>query len=52
MQTETKFVNFKEYCPNCKNWDSSIEKDPCNECLTNPTNINSHTPVNFEEKTK
>ena len=50
MQTETKFVDFKEYCPKCKNWDSLATEDPCNECLTNCTNINSHKPVNYEEK--
>ena len=24
--------------------------DACDECLANPSNINSHKPVNFKEK--
>lgn len=52
MQTETKFVDFKEYCPKCKNWECLAGEDPCNECLTTPVNINSRKPINFEDKTK
>jgi hypothetical protein len=52
MQTETKFVCYEKYCPLCKNSNVSETEDPCNECLTTPANINSHKPINFEEKTK
>jgi hypothetical protein len=52
MQTETKFVCFDKYCPLCKNNKLAEEEDPCNECLTTPANINSHKPINFEEKVK
>jgi hypothetical protein len=50
MQTETKIVYFDKYCPVCKYQTLNKTEDPCNECLTNPSNINSHKPVNFEEK--
>lgn len=52
MQIETNFVCFDQYCPLCKNAKTIETEDPCNECLTNPTNIDSHKPVNFEEKVK
>ena len=52
MQTETKIVDFDKYCPLCKNWATASIEDPCNECLTNPANIDSRKPVNFEEKVK
>ena len=52
MQTETKEVYFATYCPLCKNQALPETEDPCNECLTEPVNIESHKPVNFEEKVK
>ena len=50
MQTETKIVRFDFYCNICANTKIAETEDPCNECLTNPININSHKPVNFEAK--
>ena len=52
METETKFVNFDQYCNKCKNSKTAETEDPCDECLANPTNIDSHKPINFEEETK
>ena len=52
MKTETKFVYFSLYCPKCKHWDNLATEDPCNECLTSHTNVDSRKPVNFEEKVK
>lgn len=52
MQTETKIVDFVTYCQLCKNKLIVESEDPCNECLTFPTNIDSHKPINFEEKVK
>lgn len=50
MQTETKEVYFNIYCKTCVHQALAEHEDPCNECLTNGTNINSHKPVNYEEK--
>ena len=50
MEDQYKEVYFNEYCEMCKNKDVQEDKDPCNECLTNPVNVNSHKPVNFKEK--
>lgn len=49
---EYKEVYFHEYCKKCKHEDVKDTKDPCNECLDNPTNLYSHKPVKFEEKEK
>lgn len=48
METETKFVDFNVYCPQCKNSQLTESEEPCNECLTSPVNTDSHKPVNFE----
>lgn len=50
MQTDTKEVYFNEYCKLCKNNLVNETEDPCNECLSHPTNTNSHKPVMFEKK--
>ena len=48
----TKEVYFYQYCNDCKHKDTPEVDDPCNECLANPSNINSHQPVKWEEGTK
>ena len=45
-----KIVNFNEYCYKCKYYDLDTDEEPCDECLDNPANIDSHKPVKFEEK--
>ena len=45
-----KEVYFHEYCKLCKHEKVANEDDPCTGCLENPYNINSHKPVNWEEK--
>lgn len=52
MDTETKFVWFGDYCSRCQYKDSSEGEDPCNECLGEPVNLNSHKPINFKEANK
>ncbi len=50
MENNEKFVEFDKYCKNCQYADLPEEKDPCDECLTNPTNTNTTQPVMFKEK--
>lgn len=47
-----KEVYFHEYCKTCKHKDVENTEDPCNECLSNPTNLYSHKPVKYEKTTK
>lgn len=44
-----KEVFFYEYCEKCVNWKVPDGDDPCNECLGEPFNMNSHKPVYFKK---
>lgn len=50
MEYKEKIVRFDEYCDKCKHKELEDYKDPCNDCLNNPVNINSRRPVNYESK--
>lgn len=60
MQNEEHFVEFDKYCETCKFYnlkknENGDEPEPCNECLTYPTNENSRKPIKYvkrEEKKK
>lgn len=43
-------VYFGKYCKTCKREKLPENKPPCDECLKNPINLNSHRPVNYEDK--
>lgn len=47
---KTRIVEFWRFCETCKHKDESDAEDPCNECLSNPTNEYSRKPVNYEER--
>lgn len=49
MQYDYKEVYFHEYCKTCRYQSVDDAKDPCNECLSEPANLNSHKPVGWEE---
>lgn len=50
MDNEYKEVYFDKYCKTCRYSKVKDKDEPCNECLDNPINLNSHRPVNWEEK--
>ena len=52
IDNQYTFVNFNKYCKKCKHYsvDDIKGKEPCNECLSNPVNLNSKKPVKYEEK--
>lgn len=52
MENQIKEVYFNEYCEKCKYFAEIAGKlsDICDACLTCPGNINSHKPINYEEK--
>lgn len=50
MDMVSKEVYFNEYCPKCEYEKSPDSEDPCNECLTYPSQPYSHKPMNFKEK--
>lgn len=43
----TKEVYYSEWCKNCKYRDLDETHDPCNECLTQGWNMDSHRPINY-----
>lgn len=47
-----KIVEFVEYCNKCKFENLTEEDEPCDECLSNPVNEDSHKPIDFVEKEK
>lgn len=49
-ELNTKEVDFRLYCPKCKNYDVNGEEEPCNECLTQGFNYGSKKPIRYEEK--
>lgn len=44
-----KEVYYDQYCSKCIYKDSPDDNDPCDECLTEYFQINSHKPCNFKE---
>ena len=47
---DERLVDFHMYCKTCKYYETDEGTDPCNECLNNPVNIDSHKPVNYSQK--
>jgi hypothetical protein len=45
-----KEVYFHEYCKKCKYEKCKENEQPCDECLGEMTNLNSHRPVKYEKK--
>ena len=46
---DTKECLFEQYCKTCKYFEKEGWEDPCNDCLGESYNIDSHKPVNYEE---
>lgn len=44
-----KFVDFS-YCKTCRHESKSESEEPCNFCLSEPVNYESHKPTKWEEK--
>lgn len=43
-------VYFGRYCKSCKHEKLEENEPPCDECLEHPVNLNSHKPINYEDK--
>lgn len=51
MDEPNKEVRFDLYCYRCKHYDEENEnKEPCEECLDHPLNLETIRPINFEER--
>jgi hypothetical protein len=47
-----KEVYFDQYCRKCEHRDKEGTDEPCEECLSEPLNWNTHRPIKYEEKKK
>lgn len=47
-----KIVYYNEYCKSCKHKNLPEWEDPCDACLTQPVNEDSHRPVMWKEGKK
>lgn len=45
-----KEVYFHKYCETCEHRKVENTEEPCDECLSEPTNLNTHRPAKYEEK--
>ena len=52
MENNYKEVYFDEYCSKCEYSQNAEDEKPCDECLAEPVNEYSHTPVKFKRKEK
>ena len=50
MQNTEMIVDFETYCKSCKYKDVPEQWDPCNDCMSFPTNQESEKPVCYEAK--
>ena len=50
METNTKEVYFDIFCPLCEHWKTNEADSPCDECLAQGYNENSHTPIKYKAK--
>jgi len=49
--TQLKIVDYHHYCPKCKYYHLEFDTEdviPCDFCLNEPVNENSHKPIRFE----
>lgn len=52
MDYRFKEVYFDNFCAKCVHNDNKESEPPCDECLNEPVNEYSHTPVKFIRKEK
>ena len=50
MDDQYKEVYFGQYCKTCKHIELEENKEPCDECLSEPINLYTHRPVKWEAK--
>ena len=49
QMNDTKEVLFDVYCPLCKHKGKKEDESPCDECLNEGVNLDSHKPVKWKE---
>lgn len=49
MEDMYKEVRFDQYCESCEHRDKPESEEPCDECLSEPSNLYSNKPVNYKK---
>lgn len=52
MYSREKEVYFDRYCQSCTHHNLDEKDEPCNECLAQGYNMDSHKPICYKEATK
>lgn len=52
MELINKEVYFHNYCKTCKHAKTPQNEEPCDKCLTYPSNEYTHRPTKYEEAAK
>lgn len=52
MDENFKEVYFDVYCKTCEHEKLTERDEPCNECLAQGVNYQSHKPIKWKEKTR
>lgn len=52
MIGDKKEVFFQDWCYRCKHWSKDENEEPCDECLSEPGNEDSHKPTEWEASEK
>lgn len=47
-----KEVYYHQYCPTCLYYGKAESEDPCDECLSQPVNEDSHKPYYYKQDGK
>lgn len=50
MEEGMKEVYFNQYCKTCKHWEEPENEEPCDSCLAQGANFQSHKPSKYEER--
>ena len=50
MENSYKEVYFDQYCKTCEYAKQKEDESPCDDCLNEPVNIDSHKPMYWKEK--
>lgn len=50
MTGDYKEVYYHEYCVKCTHYKKDVIDERCDKCLSEPINLHTHKPVQFEAK--
>lgn len=52
MTIYEQLVNFHDYCAKCRYNHLDENMEPCDTCLSEPTNVECEKPINYKPRMK